>query len=69
MKILKAKGIGTQVHYIPIYSHPFFANKRKNIYKNMSNYFSQCLSIPIFYDLKKKQQDYIINVIKKVTNN
>ena len=29
MNLLKKKGIGTQVHYIPINSHPFYKNKKE----------------------------------------
>ena len=35
----------------------------------MSKYFDQCLSIPIFFELTKKQQDYIIKSIKQVIEN
>lgn len=69
MNLLKKKGIGTQVHYIPINSHPFYKNKKKYILRNMSKYFDQCLSIPIFFELTKKQQDYIIKSIKQVIEN
>ena len=69
MEILKKKGISTQVHYIPIYSHPFYREKRKINLRNMSSYYEQCLSIPIFYSLNKKQQNYIIKSIKEIVEN
>jgi dTDP-4-amino-4,6-dideoxygalactose transaminase len=69
MDLLKTKGIGTQVHYIPINSHPFYKNKKKYVLNNMSKYFDQCLSLPIFFELTKKQQDYIIKSIKKIIEN
>ncbi len=69
MEILKKKGISTQVHYIPIYSHPFYREKRKINLSNMSSYYEQCLSIPIFYSLNKKQQNYIIKSFKEIVEN
>ena len=67
MSLLKTKGIGTQVHYIPIPSHPFYKkDKKKNKLNNMNKYYNECLSIPIFYSLKKRDQNYIIKTIKNL---
>ena len=64
---LKEKGITTQVHYIPIPLHPYykFLNVKKNDISNSLEYYHSALSIPIFYDLTIKQQDYIIKIIKR----
>ena len=29
------------------------------------NYYSRAISLPVFYDLKKKDQDKVINLIQK----
>ena len=68
MKLFEAKEIGTQVHYIPVPSHPYF---KKNNYstKNLPNsyrYYDGALSIPLHYDLTNKQQLHIINQVKKL---
>ena len=31
---------------------------------NTKRYYDECLSIPLYYDLKKQEQDYIINCLK-----
>ena len=62
--------IGTQVLYIPIYKQPYYARKYKFKSKNFKNseyYYNHALSIPIFPDLKSKEQNYIIECINKVT--
>ena len=41
------KGIGTQVHYIPLFLQPFYKNKDKNIYKGSLEYYSKNLSLPM----------------------
>lgn len=64
---LKKKGVGTQVHYIPLPMLKFYKNlgyKMENL-NNAKLYYEQAISIPIFYQLKKKTQTYIINQIKK----
>ena len=71
VKDLKKKGIGTQVHYIPLFLHPLYKKKIKtsNIdLKNSLNYYHDALSIPIYPDLKKKEQEKIIKIIKKTIN-
>ena len=68
MQELKKKGIMTQVHYIPIPMHPYYQKKgysMKNL-ENSKKFYNEILSIPIFYNLKKFEQKYIINQILKV---
>ncbi len=69
MNYLKKKGIITQVHYIPLYLHPYFKIDEKLINKNFNlsfNYYSKCLSIPLFYNLKQKDQKNIIKILYKI---
>ena len=69
MNYLKKKGIITQVHYIPLYLHPYFKIDEKLINKNYNlsfNYYSKCLSIPLFYNLKQKDQKNIIKILHKI---
>ena len=67
MDEFKKKGIITQLHYIPIYKQPFYKHitKVKN-FINTESYFKKALSIPIFYDLKEKEQNHVIKVVKKI---
>lgn len=66
---LFSKFIGTQVHYIPVHKFSVFKNVEKigNL-KNTEKYFSSCLSIPLFYDLKNLEQMKIIKEINKFLN-
>jgi dTDP-4-amino-4,6-dideoxygalactose transaminase len=70
MTALFENKIGSQVLYIPIYKQPYYSKKYKfkNInYKNSEYYYNHALSIPIFPDLKPKEQNFIINTINKIT--
>ena len=65
---LRKYGIITQVHYIPLNYHPYF-KKIKVILKSNSNakkYYDNCLSIPLYYDLKFKEQKFIVKTILNI---
>ncbi len=54
MMELKEEGIGTQVHYIPLYHHPFFTQKFGDVreyFPKMERFFSQALTLPLFVDM------------------
>lgn len=59
--------IQLQYHYIPVYKHTFFKKKFKfkSInFPNMEYYYKHSISLPIFFDLNKKDLERIINLIK-----
>jgi UDP-4-amino-4,6-dideoxy-L-N-acetyl-beta-L-altrosamine transaminase len=61
MSHLKSKGIGSQVHYVPLYKHPIIKNYKGWINRDLNNfsgteqYYSQTLSLPLFHDLQNEQ--------------
>ncbi len=68
MNWLKKRGIGTQVHYIPVPKLKFYKTlgyNMKNL-KNAQEFYNQAVSIPIFFQLKKNSQLKIIKEIKKI---
>ncbi len=70
-KELKKKNIFLQVHYIPIHLQPYYKKKfkfKKGDFPNAENFYEQEVSIPMFYDLKKKQQYKVIKNILKLIN-
>ena len=64
MHALRKVGIITQVHYIPINHHPFYRKLNLKKLTQAENYYEKALSLPIFYDLKDKEQKHIIYHIK-----
>lgn len=63
---MREKGIGVDVHYLPVYRHPYF---QENGYENVccpkaERLYDRILSIPIYYGLTDKQQEYVIETIK-----
>ena len=67
MEELRQKGIGTQVHYIPVNSQPYYVNKygeyRAEEYPAAESYYSKCLSIPLFPMMADDDVEYIIQAV------
>ena len=67
---LRQAGIGVNVHYIPVYRHPYY---QRNGYAgvhclNAEAFYERAISLPIFPGLTGQQQDYVIeHVIKECT--
>jgi len=61
---LKNKNININIHYIPIFIHPYYFRKKylKNI--NSINYYNSAISLPAFYDITKAQLNYVVNQIR-----
>lgn len=67
---LRQAGIGVNVHYIPVYRHPYY---QRNGYAgvhclNAEAFYERAISLSIFPGLTGQQQDYVIeHVIKECT--
>jgi perosamine synthetase len=68
MKKLRGYGVGSQVHYIPVPSHPYYRQLgfKPEDYSNAQMFYGQALSIPLFFDLTDDQQNQVIQAIKEV---
>lgn len=66
MRELRARQIGSQVHYIPVPAQPHYRRLgfRPEDYQNAQAYYQQALSIPLFYDLTDDQQQYIVSSLE-----
>lgn len=65
-KKLKADGVHTSVHFIPIHEHPYYKkqyNFQKENYPQANKVFEQSLSLPIYPDLTEEETDYIIEKV------
>ena len=70
MKKLRMFNIITQVHYIPVPMQIYYKNlgfSMKNL-KNTKSYYEQCISIPLYFDLKFQEQNYVVDSIKELFN-
>jgi dTDP-4-amino-4,6-dideoxygalactose transaminase len=62
---LRAKNIYVNLHYLPIHLQPFYRKFgfKKNQFPVSEEYSETAISIPIYPDLKKKEQIKIIKII------
>jgi UDP-4-amino-4,6-dideoxy-N-acetyl-beta-L-altrosamine transaminase len=67
---LREKNIGVNVHYIPVYKHPYYQeNGFGNICcVNAENLYSNIISLPIYPELDQYKQDYVIEQITDIIN-
>ena len=65
---LRKKGIGVNVHYIPVHTQPHYQNLGFKLgdFPNAEQYYSKAISIPLFSLMTNEQQDEVINVLEEV---
>lgn len=63
---LREAGIGVNVHYIPVYTFPYYQrNGYQNVYcKNAEELYKHLISLPLYPDLTDEQQAYVIDTLK-----
>ena len=69
MQSLKEKGVGTQLHYIPLYHHPIFKDHVGDIsefFPQTEFYYERALSLPLYTQLEKEEIDYVAASLKEV---
>lgn len=62
MDDLKSKGIGTQVHYIPVHTQPYYGGHIDD-FSGAKYYYERVLSLPIYYTLSDEQLNFIFEVL------
>jgi perosamine synthetase len=69
MNELRPQGIEVQIGTYSLHMHPAFMNKKLfTIHGSMNGSiksFKQCLTLPLFHDYTKEEQDYVIKKIKQ----
>jgi len=67
-KGLRDANIGVNIHYIPIYLHPYYQKLGFELgyCPEAENYYSEAISLPIFPKLSKKNQNFVINNLEKL---
>lgn len=65
---MRENGIGVDVHYLPVYRHPYFrANGQQDTCcPQAEKLYSRSLSIPIYHGLTDEQQSYVITTLKSI---
>lgn len=66
LKELIKKKIKLQVHYVPIHYFELYKPIIKETFKNAEQYYDETVSLPIYYQLKKKDIEHVISSVKKI---
>lgn len=68
MLALQERGIGSQVHYIPVTSQPLYvaAGFDSRHFPESARYYDDALSIPLYFDLTESQQDHVILALSEL---
>jgi len=67
---LRDNNIGVNLHYIPIYKHPYYEQFGFNSsdFPEAENYYNQAISIPIYPDLSESDQLHVVETIRNQVN-
>lgn len=67
-ELLRAEGIGVNLHYIPIYLQPYYRKMgfEPGYCPNAEDYYSRSISIPLYYAMTNEQQDRVVGALRKV---
>lgn len=65
---LRSKGIGVNVHYIPVHTQPYYKSLGFDwgMFPEAESYYTQAISIPLFPELKESEQDYIVEELERL---
>ena len=67
MQRLTDSGIGTEVHYVPLYRHPVCAKADAELaYPETEAYYQQVLSLPLYFDLTEADVERVCDTLKKI---
>lgn len=67
---LRDKGIGVNLHYIPIHTQPYYQALGHKIgdYPESERYYQEAISLPLFNDLSFENQSYVIECLTDILN-
>ena len=67
---LAAENICCNVHYIPVYWHPYYEKLgyKKGLCPNAEKLYWEMLSLPLYYSLTDKDVDDVIKAVEKIVN-
>jgi UDP-4-amino-4,6-dideoxy-N-acetyl-beta-L-altrosamine transaminase len=67
MHALKARGIGTQVHYFPVHLQPYYQRRygRQSL-PGAESYYARCLSLPLFPAMTDADVDRVVAAVAAV---
>lgn len=68
---LKERGIGVNVHYIPVYYHPYYRQLgyNKGLCPRAEELYERIITLPLFPKMEREDIEYVISNVKEVIQN
>ena len=67
MTALKERGVGTQVHYIPVHTQPYYQKRYGSIELSGADaYYNQTLSLPLFPAMTDRDVEFVVTQIQEI---
>lgn len=65
---LHAAGIGVNLHYIPVYTQPYYQRLGFDWedFPSAAQYYREAISIPVYYGLTEAAQDRVVETLREV---
>jgi len=67
---LRAENIGVNVHYIPVYYHPYYKDLgyKRGLCPNAERLYEKIITLPLYPKMNDKDIEDVINALEKVLN-
>lgn len=67
-KALREKGIGVNLHYIPVHTQPYYQNLgfKWGDFPEAEQYYQEAISLPLYFGLTEADQDRVVSTLKQV---
>jgi UDP-4-amino-4,6-dideoxy-N-acetyl-beta-L-altrosamine transaminase len=64
---MRAEGVGVNVHYIPVYRHPYYAGRgfEPAAFPAAEAYYARAITLPLFPGLSEVQQELVVRSLTK----
>jgi len=65
---LRENGVGVNVHYIPVYLHPYYQKigYRRGICSEAEEYFARAITLPLYPAMKRSDMELVVEKVCKV---
>ncbi len=65
---LRARGIGVNVHYIPVHTQLYYQRLgfRQGDFPAAESYYREAVSLPMYYSLAAEEQKYVVKILRQV---
>ena len=69
--MLRSKGIGVNLHYIPIYLHPYYKRLgyKKGLCPKAERYYKETITLPLYPGMSNSETEEVVKFTKNAINN